>query len=97
VVDNLLETMVEAANEGDDTIESSVSFTLSANVERMILTGAGAINGTGNALDNVLIGNGKANTLTGAAGDDTLDGGAGADWWEARATISTRSTMSATR
>jgi Ca2+-binding RTX toxin-like protein len=44
------------------------------------LTGTTAINGTGNALDNVLTGNSKNNTLTGNAGNDVLDGGtAGTD------------------
>ena len=44
-----------------------------------MLTGTTAINATGNALNNVLIGNSAVNTLTGGAGDDTLDGGAGND------------------
>ena len=35
--------------------------------------------GTGNALDNVILGNDGDNTLSGLAGNDTLDGGAGAD------------------
>ena len=56
-----------------------MTLTLAANVENLILTGAAAINGTGNALANVLTGNTGANTLTGGAGNDTLDGGAGAD------------------
>jgi Ca2+-binding RTX toxin-like protein len=56
-----------------------VSYTLSANVENLILTGLEAINGTGNMLNNTLTGNSAANTLNGGAGDDSLDGGAGAD------------------
>ena len=43
------------------------------------LTGIAAINGTGNALDNIIIGNSAANLLVGNDGNDTLDGGAGAD------------------
>jgi Ca2+-binding RTX toxin-like protein len=43
------------------------------------LTGSGVINGTGNTLDNLLIGNSANNTLTGAAGNDSLDGGLGND------------------
>ncbi|TPU71863.1 Ig family protein, partial [Acinetobacter baumannii] len=42
-------------------------------------TGSTAINGTGNALNNVIIGNSAINTLTGGAGDDYLNGGGGAD------------------
>ena len=68
--------VVEAAGAGTDTVQSSVTLTLAANVENLILTGTGAISGTGNALDNVLTGNTGANTLTGGAGNDTLDGGA---------------------
>lgn len=44
-----------------------------------ILTGTATINGTGNALDNVLIGNSAANLLVGLAGNDRIDGGAGID------------------
>ena len=40
-------------------------------VENLTLTGTSAINGTGNELDNVLIGNSAANILTGGAGNDT--------------------------
>ena len=40
------------------------------NVENLILTGTGNINGTGN---------GDANALTGNSGGNILDGGAGAD------------------
>ncbi|NUT88693.1 calcium-binding protein, partial [Pseudomonas corrugata] len=62
-----------------DTVRSSVSWSLGANLENLTLTGVAAINGTGNALDNVLIGNAASNTLTGGAGNDQLDGGAGND------------------
>ena len=48
-------------------------------VENLTLTGTAAISGTGNALDNILIGNSGANVLTGGDGADTLNGGAGAD------------------
>ena len=71
--------VVEAANAGIDTVQSSISFTLGANVERLTLTGNAAIHGTGNALNNLITGNGAANTLRGGAGNDTLNGGAGND------------------
>jgi Ca2+-binding RTX toxin-like protein len=73
------DTVVEAANEGTDTVQSAVTFTLGANVENLTLTGTSAINGTGNTLNNVLTGNGAANILNGGAGADTMAGGAGND------------------
>jgi Ca2+-binding RTX toxin-like protein len=60
-------------------MQSSVTYTLSANVEYLGLTGTAAINGTGNANDNLIIGNSVSNTLNGAAGTDILQGAAGAD------------------
>nr|WP_053329559.1 calcium-binding protein [Xanthomonas cassavae] len=79
MVDNTGDRAVEATNAGTDTVMSSVTFTLGANVENLVLTGTGAINGTGNELNNRLTGNAGANVLTGGAGADYLDGGAGAD------------------
>ena len=79
IVDSTGDIVTENANEGIDTVQSSVTYTLGNNIENLTLTGTTAINGTGNALDNVLIGNSAINTLTGGAGNDTLDGGAGAD------------------
>jgi len=71
--------VTENANEGIDTVNSSVAFTLGAEIENLTLTGSSAINGTGNALDNVLIGNTGANALNGGSGNDTIDGGSGND------------------
>ena len=79
VVDNVLDVVYETANAGIDAVEASVSFALSAEVENMRLTGEAAINGTGNALDNLLVGNGASNLLAGGAGNDTLAAGAGSD------------------
>src|SRR5206468_353390 len=78
-VDNAGDTVTENAAEGTDVVYSSVSFTLGANVEKMILTGTNAIDGTGNGLVNVIRGNEAANTISGLAGNDTLYGNGGND------------------
>ncbi|NOT83337.1 MAG: calcium-binding protein [Methylococcaceae bacterium] len=79
VVDNTLDVISELLNEGVDLVQSSVTYTLATNVENLTLTGTTAINGTGNALDNVLTGNSAANILIGGAGNDRLDGAAAID------------------
>ena len=64
------DSVLENASEGTDTVESSLSYTLPANVEYLTLTGTGNLSGTGNALNNVLRGNSGDNTLTGGLGND---------------------------
>ncbi|MFZ2300910.1 MAG: putative Ig domain-containing protein [Gallionella sp.] len=79
VVDNAGDVVTENAGEGTDTVQSSVSYAMGANIENLILTGTAVINGTGNELNNGLFGNSEANILDGGAGNDTLMGGGGAD------------------
>ena len=79
VVDSASDVVTEALNEGTDTVQSSVTLTLAANVENLTLTGAAAISATGNAMNNTLVGNTGINTLNGGAGADTMAGGAGDD------------------
>lgn len=62
-----------------DTVQSSVSWTLGANLDRLTLTGTAAVNGVGNTLANLLTGNSAANSLSGGSGNDTLSGGTGHD------------------
>jgi len=64
---------------GTDTVQSDVTFTLGDFLENLTLLSTGAVNGTGNALANVLTGNTANNTLAGLAGNDTLNGAAGND------------------
>ena len=76
---------VELAGGGTDTVRTLNSYTLGANVENLILTdgsmmswGSGS-SGTGNELDNTIIGNSGGNVLDGAGGSDTMRGGGGSD------------------
>lgn len=79
IVDSSTDRITEYSNEGTDTVESSVSFTLSANLENLVLTGNNVIDGTGNGLNNTITGNNARNYLSGEAGNDTLYGGLGED------------------
>jgi Ca2+-binding RTX toxin-like protein len=72
-------TIVEQANGGIDTIQSSVSGGIPSNVENFIMTGTKALWASGNSLANQITGNSANDHLTGAAGDDTLDGAGGND------------------
>ena len=69
----------EAGGSGQDLIVAGVSWSLATGFEDLLLTGSMAIDGTGNALNNVITGNAGANTLKGGSGNDTLLGGAGDD------------------
>jgi Ca2+-binding RTX toxin-like protein len=78
-VDTARDVVTELPDEGIDTVNSPITYTLPTHVENLVLTGSANRKGTGNASDNNLIGNTGRNTLTGADGNDTLDGGAGKD------------------
>jgi len=71
--------VIESSGQGTDTVKSSITHILAANVENLVLTGSASINGTGNSLANVLTGNSGNNRLDGSTGSDKLTGGAGAD------------------
>jgi Ca2+-binding RTX toxin-like protein len=79
VVDSASDQVVEAANEGIDTVSASVTFTLGNNLENLTLTGASSLSGSGNALANIISGNSGNNTLNGMDGDDSLYGFTGND------------------
>ncbi|MEH2089637.1 beta strand repeat-containing protein [Nostoc sp.] len=79
IVDNLNDSIIEGLDAGTDLVNSSVNWVLGNNLENLTLTGTGAINGTGNSLNNILMGNNGANTLTGGDGNDSLFGNSGND------------------
>ncbi|MEZ5959921.1 MAG: calcium-binding protein [Hyphomonadaceae bacterium] len=57
IVDNAGDVTSEtSALGGTDTVQSSVTRTLNANIENLILTGVAAINGFGNVLNNTITG-----------------------------------------
>jgi len=78
-VDNIGDGIVENANAGTHAVFAGVSYALSANVETLVLQGAGNIDGIGNTLNNSVFGNSGANTLDGGAGADQLTGNLGND------------------
>lgn len=71
--------VVEADGEGIDTIMSMYAVKLQANVENLVLLNSGGASGTGNELNNLIVGNAGANVLDGGAGNDTIRGGDGKD------------------
>lgn len=80
VIDNSLDVILaEDSVSGRDRIQSSISYILPDNIEKLELDGAENLDGTGNSIANVLVGNEGNNTLTGLGGNDILDGGLGGD------------------
>ena len=78
-IDNAATDIIEDADQGTDTVEAQVSYTLRANFEHLRLLGPGDLAGTGNALSNQIFGNAGNNVLDGRVGNDQLFGGDGAD------------------
>lgn len=79
VIYRTTDVVTELANEGNDTVESWITYTLSASLENLTLVGMENLNGTGNAFDNIIFGNEGANQLYGMDGNDRIDGGNGND------------------
>ena len=80
VVDNASDSVVESADEGADTVTTTLlTYTLNGDIENLTFSGSGDFAGTGNGLANVITGQNGYDVLSGGAGDDTLIGGAGND------------------
>jgi Ca2+-binding RTX toxin-like protein len=85
VVESAGDVVSEVGGSGVDTVSSRIAFSLSDAVhakgalEHLTLTGSAAVNGTGNALANIMSGNVAGNVLSGLAGNDALAGGGGND------------------
>ena len=93
VLDSTLDVVVEGVGGGTDTIRSTASVTMSANVENLNLVGNAAITGSGNSSDNTITGNSAANIINGGAGNDTLTGGGGADIFKFATTLNAASNV----
>ena len=80
VIDSINDLITESSGQGVDTIQTTVSYILGNHIENGTLLGAAAINLTGNAQNNLLIGNNAANVLDGGSGGaDEMRGGFGDD------------------
>jgi serralysin len=78
-VDNANDTIVEMPGAGIDTVRTTVSFTLEANLENLSLEGSRNLTGIGNDEANVISGSLNNDRIYGRLGADTLSGGAGQD------------------
>ena len=71
-VTNAADLVVEDAGSGSDTVRSTINYTLTSNVEILVLDGVNNLVGTGNAQANIFYGNSGIDTLIGGGGDDTF-------------------------
>jgi Ca2+-binding RTX toxin-like protein len=84
VIDHPEDIVIEFPDQGNDVIDTSISFNLETtphveNVRFADLTSSANLNLRGNALNNALSGNAGDNILEGLAGDDLLRGYGGND------------------
>ena len=79
IVNSVNDIIYEAAGEGYDTVITNTNYLLNANIEELRLVEGSSINGTGNAIDNLIVGNSSDNILDGVTGADTMIGGQGND------------------
>jgi Ca2+-binding RTX toxin-like protein len=67
--------VVNVSAVGNDSIQSSVNYTLPTNVQFLMLTGTGALTGTGGSQTSLIVGNSGNDTLNGGGGIAVLEGG----------------------
>ena len=79
IVNDIGVVISESRNGGTDLVQASVDYTLGDWLENLELTGTDDLSGTGNTLNNSILGNDGANLLSGLEGDDILSGGGGDD------------------
>ena len=79
IVDNIGDVVNEGNNNGIDEVRSRIDWTLGANIENLRLIGGNPTNGTGNALDNRILGNNADNIIAGGGGNDTINARRGSD------------------
>lgn len=79
IVNSALDSIVENASEGTDSVFASISYTLADNIENLTVSGSDGIYGNGNALDNIINGGCENDVLDGKEGNDTISGGGGSD------------------
>ncbi|MEP2532641.1 DUF4347 domain-containing protein [Shimia sp.] len=79
-VDDAGDVVVETGSDnGFDEVRSTINYTLTDHVERLTLSGAGDLSGTGNSGDNFITGTTGDNIFRSGGGSDTFNGGAGED------------------
>jgi trimeric autotransporter adhesin len=78
-VADLGDDLSEAGGSGNDTVRALVDHVLGLDFEVLDLSFGTALAGTGNGLDNVILGNSGANVLQGMAGNDQITGDLGND------------------
>ena len=71
VVDSTSDVVTESSGEGNDLIQTYVSYTLPNHTENIQILGGSARTATGNSLNNILTGNAASSTLAGEGGNDT--------------------------
>lgn len=78
-VDSINDKVVENEGEGIDNVFTIINYTLSDNVENLVIVSVSSLTASGNGLDNIILGYNGNDTLNGGDGNDTLDGGQGND------------------